>query len=680
MKNKLNLRRQWRRALLASIGGGLLSAAGGLHAAEPAADSAIQRLRQLSLEELLNLEVSTVSKKEQRVSDAAAAVSVLTGDDIRRSGVTHIAEALRFVPGVQVARLNAHQWGISVRGFNEIFANKLLVMVDGRSVYTPLFSGTLWEYQDLPLESVERIEVVRGPGASVWGANAVNGVINVITKSAKETQGGHIAVGGGDLDQFITTASYGAALSDEAWLRLDMNYRQTAEMENIDGVGNGDDVQSGTGRLRLDWEPSDTSTFTLIGGGQYSEFGQNAELLDLSIPGYVATENTVRSASGNILGRWTRTLSEASEIELQSYLDYSDIDSGWIHDQRMNFDVELNHRWQAGERHNINWGLGYRLNTDHITTSGDTIYFAREDRSVNLFSGFIQDDVQLVPDVLSATAGVRLEHNGYTGFAAQPTLRGLWKLADHHSVWGSVSRAVRTPSRAENDSTVNVSFYPPGTYHPLLPTLFAFSGSEDFASEDLWAFELGYRWLAADKLHFDATGFYNVYDQLRGNQPGAPYLDDPLAPSYLVVPLAVVNDTSGDTWGGELSAVWQALDDWRLRLGYSYLGMAMQGSDAADVEGWSPKHQLFVQSQFQLTKDVELDANVRYVDELSGPGIPAYVTADVRVGWKPRADLELSIVGQNLFDSPHQEFQSTLINYTPSVIARSFFGKITWSF
>lgn len=662
------------------LAGGLVAGTVGAPAADPVASDGIQHLRELSLEELLDLEVSTVSKKEHRVGDSPAAISVLTEEDIRRSGVTHIAEALRLVPGVQVARLDANHWAISVRGFNEVFANKLLVMVDGRSVYTPLFSGTFWQFQDLSLESVERVEVVRGPGASVWGANAVNGVINIITKSARDSQGGHFSAGGGNFDEFLTTLGYGTAIADAAWLRFDGQFRDLGQLEDATGEGNGDDGLVGTGRFRLDWEPDDTAEFTLIGGGQYSEFSERVELMDLSLPGYVRTDTRVPAWNAHILGRWQRTVDERSAVEVQTYLDFSALDAPWIMEDRLNFDLEFNHRWQPGERHDFNWGIGYRLSADEIATSGDTIRFAEASRSVNLFSGYVQDEVQIVPEVLSVTAGVRLEHNEYTGFEVQPTLRGLWKLAEQHTAWGSISRAVRTPSRAENDATISVGLAPPGVYDPTLPALISYYGSPAFDSEEVLAFELGYRWQAGERLHFDLASFFNIYEQLRGSQAGVPYLNDPLSPDYLVIPVAAVNDTQGNGWGGEVSAVWQVAADWRVRLGYSYLELDLEGSDALDLSGWSPQHQAFLQSLFRLRENLELDAAVRYVGELTGPGIASYLTADVRLGWKLRENLELSVVGQNLFDSPHQEFQSSLIRYSPAYISRSVFGKVTWSF
>lgn len=680
MKLKPNSGRWWRRALLKSLGGGLLSGVVGLGAAETVPIPAIHDLRQLSFEELLNLEVSVASRSEQRLTDTAAAVSVLTGDDIRRSGVTHLAEALRLVPGVQVARLSGHKWAISIRGFNGVFANKLLVLVDGRSVYTPLFSGTLWEYQDMTLESIDRVEVVRGPGASVWGANAVNGVINIITKSARDSHGGQVSVGGGTIDHFIASASHGSPLSETASIRFDAGFRHRGEMEEVNTGDEFGELWSGNGRFRIDWEPADTTRFTLLGGSQYGEFDERTELFDAGSFSFDPADITLKGSSGHLLGRWTRTLDERSEIEVQSYLEISELDASWIRNQRVNYDVELNHRWQPGERLDLNWGLGYRLNVDRITTGGDTISFSDEERSDNLFSGYVHNVVQLVPEVLSVTAGVRLEHNGYTGFEVQPTLRGLWKPAESQSLWASVSRAVRTPSRVEDDATISLSLRDPGVVHPVLPALVTYSGTRKFESEELWAFELGYRWQATERLHLDLATFYNVYENLRGNQMGTPFPNDPLSPSYVIVPLTASNDTQGVSWGGEFSAVWQPQERWRLRLGYSYLELDLSGSDADDEEGWSPRHQMFLQSLWQLTEELELDGALRWVDELTGPAVPAYLTADVRLGWRPSDSLEFSIVGQNLFDSPHQEFESQAIRYRAAVIGRSVFGKLTWSF
>lgn len=637
-------------------------------------------MRKLSLDQLLNIEVSTASRKEEPLSDAAAAVSVLTGDDIRRLGVTHLAEALRFVPGVDVARLSSRQWAVSVRGFNNVFANKLLVLVDGRTVYTPLFSGTFWEYQDVSLESIDRIEVVRGPGASVWGANAVNGVINIITKSARNSQGGTLSLGGGNFDEFLASIGYGIAPADHTWVRLDSNFRKTAEMEDATGNGNGDDGFSTTSRLRVDWEPSDTAQFTLIGGGQYAKFSERSDLVDLRLPGFIRSELSVPAANAHLLGRWTKSVDERSEIELQSYLDFSDIDSPWLDDERMNLDVELNHRWKPAERHDINWGIGYRLSSDRIISPGDTLRFSPAKESVNLFSVYLQDDFELVPDRFKATAGLRLEHNDYTGMEVQPTIRGLWKATEKQSVWASISRAVRTPSRAENDATVNLDIAPPGTVSPTLPAVYSYRGSDSFDAEVLWAFELGHRWQPDKPLHFDSTVFFNIYERLRGTEPGTPFPNDPLNPTYVVVPLGVSNDTRGNSWGAELAAVWQPDEIWRLKLGYSYIQFDLQGTDAENVEGGSPRHQVFLQSNIELMPNIEFDADLRYVDELSAMGIPSYLTSDVRLGWKPRRDLEFSIVGQNLIDSPHQEFRSTLIKYTPGYISRAVFGKITWSF
>ena len=648
--------------------------------AEPNTPPETSASRRLTLEELLNVEVSTVSRNEQRLAETPASVAVLTGEDLRRSGVNDLAEALRLVPGVQVARLTSHQWAVSVRGFNEVFANKLLVMVDGRSVYTPLFSGTVWSSQDIPLENIERIEVVRGPGASMWGANAVNGVINIITRSARETQGGQLTVGGGNLDQFIGSFRYGMELSENAWLRFDGKYREHGGMEGLNGEPNGDDFRAGNGGFRLDWTPSESADFTLLGQGHYGRYNEPISLLDLSIPAFVNMTSVSVNSGGDLLGRWTRKLHEGSELEVQTYLDYSEIQSSWINDRRMTFDFELNHRWQLGERQEITWGVGYRLNADEVIATEDTVLFPVTERSVNIFSAYFQDSMTLLPDELTAIAGVRLEHNDYTGFEAQPTLRAFWQLAEEHAVWTAASGAVRTPSRADNDAIVALDLLPPGTAHPVLPVLTRFYGSTAFESEKLWAFELGYRWHPIARFNFDLTGYYNLYDQLRGTSQGTPFPNNPLAPTYLVMPLQAVNDTSGNSYGAELTAAWQATERWRWRLGYSVLALDLDGSDAASLEGAIPHHQFTLRSLLQVSATVELDATLRYVDELPGTRVPAYLTADVRLGWKPCASVELSIIGQNLLDSPHQEFSTSTIRYQPAAITRAVYGQLTWSF
>lgn len=641
---------------------------------------AVDQLRQLTLEELLNVEVTTASKKEQRLSDTAAAVSVLNGDDIRRLGVSTIPEALRGLPGVDVARLNSHRWGVSVRGFNDIFANKLLVMVDGRSVYTPLFSGTLWDIHDLPLEDIERIEVVRGPGASVWGANAVNGVINIITLPAHQTEGGRMDVGGGTLDEFAGSLRYGIPVSDSTSVRVFGKYRQHAEMEDVSGGPAEDDYRAGTAGFRLDWDPSDTADFMLSGRGFSGEYSEKVDLLSLPGPGYLTTVTSPNSSGGHALGRWGRRIDETSRVELQSYVEFNTFDVDWLEEERLNFDVALTHRWQPTESHDLNWGVGYRLTTDRITESADTASYPRRERTDRLFSGFVQDDYAAIPDVLTLTAGVRFEDNDYTGFEIQPTLRALWRPAEEHSLWLAGSRAVRTPSRSESDASINIDYLPPGTVHPVLPGVVVYSGTTEFKSEELWAFEAGYRWQPLPSLNVDATGFFNLYEMLRGSRPGTPFPNDPLAPSYVVVPVTAVNDTAGNTWGGELAAVWQATDIWQWRLSYSYIGFDLRGSDAAATSGYSPRHKVSLLSRLDLPGNLEFDSQLRFVDELTAPAIPSYVTLDLRLGWHPLEDLEISISGYNLLGGGHQEFASRLIRYIPSEITPSVFGKVSWRF
>lgn len=669
------VQRHFATALL----GGAVLAAGVSGAAEPGATSG--GLRQLSLEELLNLDVSTASKKEEPLSVTAAAVSVVTDEDVRRSGATDLPEFLRSIPGVQVARINAHRWAVSVRGFNSDFANKLLVMIDGRSVYTPLFSGTLWRNLDLVTEDLDRIEVVRGPGGGVWGANAVNGVINIINKSAKETQGGLVSAGGGDYDHFIAVARQGVQLSDDKWMRVSGKFRHHGESEAVGGGDAGDSYTSGLGGVRFDWEPSDSTALMMDAGVYAGDYRETVNRLDLSVPAFVSEPGFARDAGAHVLGRWNQQVNEVSSVELQTFFDYQEVDTPYFDEQRLKFDVEFDHYWNPVERHELNWGVGYRMSADWIDAPTESLTFADDHRNDGVLSAFGQETYHVVPEKLSLTASVRLEHNDYTGFEVQPGLRALYRPSEKHSLWVAGSRAVRTPSRAESDARLALEVLPPGAVHPTLPALVVANGSTAFESEELWAFDAGYRWQPLETLHFDLAGYFNVYEKLRGTAVGTAFPNDPLNPTYVVLPLEITNDARGNTWGAEFAGAWQATPEWRLRLVYSYFANNFDDNDpVVSYDSASPENQLSLQSRLNLPGNVEVDGALRYVDSLKGAAIPSYFTADLRVGWRPRENLEFSVVGANLLDSPHQELRSSLIFYSPTLVSRSVFAKMSWEF
>ncbi|HJT81348.1 MAG TPA: TonB-dependent receptor, partial [Chthoniobacterales bacterium] len=494
--------------------------AGSLPAQEPYHPP--EELKKLSVEQLLDIDVTSVSKYPQKLSAAAAAVAVLTPDDLERSGVTNIPDALRLVPGLDVAQVDAHTWAISSRGFNDIFANKLLVLMDGRTLYTPLFSGVFWEVQDTFLQDIDRIEVVRGPGATLWGANAVNGVINVITKSARDTQGTLIFGGGGTEELGFGGARYGAKINDETFIRIYAKYnnRDSSLLPNdTDADDAWDMFRSG---FRLDWEPGKADSLTFQGDIYAGHEDEVYTVPTVAFPfaGIVASRDNV--AGGNLLGRWTERFSATSDITMQAYWDRTVRNSAVFHETRDTGDIDFQHRFGLGEHQEVIWGLGYRVTHDDVENSLNVSLFP-DSRTLNLYSGFVQDDITILPDRLRLTIGSKFEHNDFTGFEIQPSGRISWTPVQSQTVWGSISRAVRTPSIAENDLRLN-----PAPPIPVPPGTLTIFGNPAIDSEELIAYEIGYRCQPFYQLTFDLSAFYNDYDKLRSIEPLTP---GPIGPS-----------------------------------------------------------------------------------------------------------------------------------------------------
>ncbi len=645
-------------------------------------------LTEMSLDELMNIEITSVSKKPEKLSKSSAAVFVITQEDIRRSGATSIPEVLRMVPGVQVARIDANKWAISTRGFSGRFANKLLVLIDGRSVYTPLFSGVFWDSQDTLLEDIERIEVIRGPGASLWGANAVNGVINIITKHTKDTQGGLISTGAGTEEQGFGNLRYGWKLGRNAYSRIYVKYfnRDDAVLES------GSDASDGwkflRGGFRIDWDVANHDSLTLQGDIYDGEVGQTLTIATPT-PHFTRTfDDDGKISGGNVLARWKRAFTEASNMALQLYYDRTERKDAGFEDNRDIFDVDFQHQFAVGERQEIVWGLGYRFTQDDVASTF-TISLDPDSRDDHLFSAFVQDDITLIKDLLRLTVGSKFEENDYTGFEIQPNARLLWTPHEQHSVWASVSRAVRTPSRADADVRLNQSVLPPGTLIPgsTVNEYISLFGDRNIESEELLSYELGYRIIPAKNLSADIAAFYNDYDELRTIEPGLPFIETSPAPPHLVIPFTGSNKMDGGVYGVELAANWRPVDWWRFSAAYTYLQIHLHlDEDSGDTvseaaEGESPHNQFSLRSSFDLKKDIELDLWLRYVDNLPSLNEDSYVTMDARLSWEPIKDLELSIVGQNLLDNHHPEFtQEIFINSTPTEVERSVYGKIAWRF
>ncbi len=655
----------------------------------PAADESLTYLKNLKIEDLLEAEVTSVSKKPEKLVDASAAVFVITADDIRRAGARTIPEALRMAPGIQVAQIDASKWAITSRGFNDTFSNKLLVLVDGRSVYTPLFSGVFWDVQDTMTEDIERIEVIRGPGAALWGANAVNGVINIITKSAQETQGALVTAATGSHESCNAAVRYGHQLgADGAW-RIYAKGFERGPYENAAGSDANDQWDTLRSGFRMDLDVNARDSLTVEGDIYKGSEDQTVSLPDT----LTALSEGPRSYSADFFGtdllaRWSRANGDTSDFMLQLYYDRTERDQVVLKEIRDTVDLDFQHRFQLTHRQEIVWGLGYHLTQDD-TQAGRGVSMIPESRSDQLYSAFMQDEITLRPDKWWLTFGSKFEHNDYTGFEIQPSLRLRWKPRPQQTGWAAVSRAVRTPSRSDHDmrsnsdvDTVAIPF-PPGT--AIVQT--AFFGDDEFRSEELMAYELGYRWQPESNLSFDLAAFYNHYNRLRTTEPNtaAAYFENDPLPPHVVIPVLIDNKMQGETYGFELVTVWQPLAFWKLTAIYSWLQMDLR-SDAdsgdswsAEMDGYSPVNQIQLRSCLDLAGGWSLDTELYYVDELRNMQIPAYTRLDLRLGWQPSAAWEFSLNFENLLDDCHAEFGERF-DIMPSQIPRQVYGQITYRY
>ncbi len=647
----------------------------------PAANGA--DLSDLPIETLLQMEVTSVSRKSESLAETPAAVTVVTRDDIARSGAMSIPEALRWVPGLDVAQVDAGQWALTSRGFNDVFANKLLVLQDGRSIYTPLFSGVFWDIQGTMMEDIDRIEVIRGPGATLWGANAVNGVINIITRSAKETQGTLLTLGGGTEERAFASVRYGDKISDDAYFRVYGMYGNHDDSALPTGKDAHDAWQQGKWGFRVDWDVSDQNQLTLQGDAAVGAFNQVIGVFDPAATNFTRmVTGDDRVHNGNVLGRWTHTFSADSDLRVQAYYDRTERSTVIFDEKRDTFDIDFQHRFGIGARNDIVWGAGYRVTSDKVGNS-PTISLNPDSRTDNLFSAFLQDEIKLVPDKFSLLIGSKLEHNDYTGVEFQPSGRAHWAPLENHSFWASVSRAVRSPARVEDDVILN-QVIPPGGLFPGSPAAVTTTyGNRNFVSEELLAYEIGYRMQARKNLNVDLALFYNDYDQLRSIEPG-PSPTQPAGPG--TIPFHVANDLFGQTYGAEAALTFQPTPWWRLQPGFSFIEMQLhkrassQDTTSERDRGKTPEQQWSFRSSMDLPHNISLDCMLRYVDSLPALNVGSYWGLDVRVAWRPTPWLELSIVGQNLIEDRHAEFHPTFIATQKTEVQRGCYGKVTLHF
>lgn len=628
-------------------------------------------LTELSIEELMQIEVTTVSRKGEALVDAPAAITVIRADDLRRTGARSIVEALRMVPGVHVGHIDANKWSVGSRGFSDRFNPRLQVMMDGRSVYSPLFSGVDWGTFDTMLEDIDRIEVIRGPGGSVWGANAMTGVINVITKKAKDTTGGLAYAGAGSEERDFAGARYGASSGNN------LHYRAFAKYFNRDEQEDGhDDWFQARGGFRLDYTPG-SDAFAAQAEAYDGESRGLLTFVEPTAPFFRTVNDSIQTTGGYARARWERRFSPTSELSVQASAIHTEYETAIFGEVRDTFDLDFTHRMALLDGHDVVWGAGYRRSDDRINNSA-TVLFDPDDECLEYVHTFVQDEITLVKDHLRLILGSKFEYFEQTGYDYQPTARLAWKAHDRHAVWAAVSRAVRMPSRAEDDVRINRAVIP-----GVPTTLIAVFGDSDFGPERSIAYEAGYRVRPDDSLSLDLALFLNDYKDLRSTETGAPFLEG----TNVVAPLVVGNKMEGATYGFELAATWKPVDRLTLTGSYSFLRMNLDlendstdSGASEDADRNSPRNMATLRAAWDLPENLELDLVGRYVDVLPGRDVDSYVEMDVRIGWRPFANLELSLVGQNLLHDEHSESSDDQIMTAPTEVERGFYFSATLRF
>lgn len=606
-------------------------------------------LKRMSVDELMNIVVTSVSKHPERLFQTASAIQVITGDDIRRAGATSLPEALRLATNLEVAQIDSRQWAITARGFNNVFADKMLVLMDGRTVYTPLYAGVYWDVQDTMLEDLDRIEVISGPGATQWGSNAVNGVINITTKSAKETQGALVTAGAGTTVRDSIAARYGAKLGPNVYYRIYAKYFDRGDSVRPNGRKANDAWHVVQGGFRVDRDDGSGSVLTWQGDAYNGSIGQ------------VGPDN-IRVNGTNTLGRWTRTFDDDSDLKVQVYYDHTHrrIPGSFTQDLDT-YDVDVEHRRPIGAAQTLVSGVGYRIVADDVVNTPATA-FLPPSVTREWFNAFVQDEIALRPEVLHLTLGSKAEHNDYTGMEFEPSGRLAWTPSRTHTLWSAVSRAVRTPSRVDRD-----------LYSPATPP-YRIAGGQKVVSEKLLAYEAGYRVQLEPALAISLATFYDQYDDLRSLEPLSPPKAFPVDQS---------SGLRGHSSGIEVTADWRATRTWRLRAGWTELRVHSERQpgnvdrSTRDSIVRDPNHEVSLRSLVDLPHSWEWDTSLRYVAAIRTQALPGYTEADVRLGWRYSPNWEFSLLGQNLLHAHHPEFNTPA---TRSELQRSVYGKVSWRF
>lgn len=619
-------------------------------------------LLKMPLEDILKLDgiVTSVSKKAEKISQAAAAVYVISAEDIKRSGATSIPEALRLAPGIQVARAGSNKWAISSRGFNDQLANKLLVFIDGRTVYTPLFSGVFWDVQDMLMEDIARIEVIRGPGATLWGSNAVNGIINIIRKKSRSTQGNFATAMIGNEERGTLGYRKGGKIGNDIDYRAYIKGKKRKNAELLSGSDADDEMQKIDTGFRVDWRKNQDNVFFISGDYYYGTEDQFIKEPTIFVPFSSITHDDEEVRGGNITFKWNKTIDKNSSLTVQTYFDNAWRNVSYLEQDISTLDFDVQYDINLFKRHSISTGIGYRYIVDRMENS-EFINFNPVNDSNDLFSTFIQDKITILPSKLFLTLGTKLEHNDYTHLEVQPSLKLLYLPNNNQTLWASISRAVRMPNRSINDVNLVVAGTPFGFASQV--------GNPGAEAEELTAYELGYRIYPSTEVSFDFATFYNIYEKLSSNE--------------LVGPLQVQSSNfgSGFTYGAELSVNWQPKDYLNFILNYTFLELHLNPAFETNVSSnsRSPNHQFAFRSYVDLPHNFDFTSSVYHVNKLSGIDVDSYLRLDTKLGWYPRKDTEVSLIGQNLLDNKHQEYAGFLFS-EPVEVGRSFLIKLAYKF
>ncbi len=621
----------------------------------------------MSLEELMDIKVTTASKREESLFEVASSIYVLTKEDIRRSGATTVADALRLVPGMNVARTDTAGRAVSARGFNSSFANKLLVLRDGRTLYTPLFSGVYWDVQDVVLEDIKQIEVIRGPGAALWGANAVNGVINIITESAKDTKRNYVSATYGNQERGTAEGIYAGVTENELYYKATARHASRHNSKDLMGNDTSDEMEHSMASFRAEKAYGNTN-FTAMGDAY-----RGTKDLNLTVP-YLPTSLNVLDKNnqhgGNVVLKWERTLDDGNTDMFQVYYDSHYRQYDLLEQQNDIIDLEYQ-RTSKLDNHHLIYGGGYRFTYDELNGT-PYLDFRTQERYSSLYNVFIQDKITLSPESLYLTLGSKFEYNDFTDFEFQPSAQLSWNISDNQFAWASVARAVRTPSRAEQDIRIVAAVLSSGA-------IVRQDGSRDFDSEDMIAYEVGYRIKPTEKTAIDTSVFYNDYSNLRTSEIQGLTFSGGL-------PFLVVNQDNlgeGRSYGAEVSARYQATEDWSLVANYTYLDIDLKlDANSTDTrllpdEEISPNHQFNIQSRLDVTDDLQFDVTAYYVDDVLGSD--QYIRGDVRLAWEPTDSWQLELVGQNLFDDLHPESQPQL-QQAQTQVPRSYYARASYRF